>query len=173
MPVQSERVAAAMQRRIHHPEPRAMRRPSMPCDCITPLRPTNSASLRRLRVPSSNIVSREVHSRGPVVASPALERQVSWTLRLSSPALATRLGFLRTPEDELVRDMAGRTFSCEPEEVPSANCQPAVAVPEPSQDGAQDGCKALTALEGLPLGPARPLSPGHTRPPGPAKMAWT
>ena len=35
-------------------------------------------------------------------------RQSSWALRLRSGSLADRLGFLRAPEDELVRGLAGR-----------------------------------------------------------------
>ena len=39
-----------------------------------------------------------------------LTRRESWTLRLYSPALAEKLGFLSTPKDEMARGLAGRNL---------------------------------------------------------------
>ena len=44
----------------------------------------------------------------------------SWTARLRSPSLADLLGFLRNPQDELVRSLAGRRLDDQFREPPAA-----------------------------------------------------
>ena len=44
----------------------------------------------------------------------------SWTVRLHSTSLADQLGFLRNPQDDLVRGLAGRTLDFELDGAPGA-----------------------------------------------------